>query len=133
MYALYKSPEVLMNVSWPCGRGVEDVTRALALKSDLPLERGVKVSRRCGSIDVMVTNVKGRKVHLHEGESVDFRADGRDGHYDAPTGHVVVDGAPYSGYILMDEDGDLSDLLYDDPEVHATAMGLRLEVMPMGE
>lgn len=47
--------------------------------------------------------------------------------------HVIVDGMFYSDYILMDEDGTLSDVQYDDPEIYATAMGLRLEVMPMGE
>lgn len=172
MYALYAKPEVLMNVTWPRGRGVEDVTRSLALKSDLPLEWGVTVSRRSGSISVTVTNARGRKAHVHEGKSVDFHANGRDGYYDAPTGHgmvtvhedrrvgtiydtdflddlrdladrvhivevhpdhVIVDGELYSGYILMDEDGTLSDLSYGDPEVYATAMGLRLEVMLMGD
>lgn len=44
-----------------------------------------------------------------------------------------MDGVPYSEYILMDEGGALSVLPYGDPEVYATAMGLRLEVMPMGE
>lgn len=172
MYALYAKSKVLMNVTWPRGNSAEDVTRSLALKSDLPLKWGVTVSRRSGSISVTVTNAKGCTVHVHEGESVDFHADGRDGYYDAPTGHdmvtvhedrrvgtiydtdflddlrdladrvhivevhldhVIVDWEPYSGYILMDEDGALSDLPYDDPEDYAIAMGLRLEVMPMGE
>ena len=38
MYALYAKPEILMNVTWPRGKSAEDVTRALAFKSDLPLE-----------------------------------------------------------------------------------------------
>ena len=172
MYALYAKPEALMNVTWPCGNSAEDATRSLALKSDLPLEWSVTVSRSSGSISVTVTNAKGYTVHVHEGKSVDFYADGRDGYYDAPTGHdmvtvhedrrvgtiydtgflddlrdladrvhmvevhldhVIVDGVLYSGCILMDEDGALSDLPYDDPEVYAMAMGLRLEVMPMSE
>lgn len=172
MYALYAKSKVLMNVTWPRGKSAEDVTRSLAFKSDLPLEWGVKVSRRSGNISVTVTNARGRTVHVYEGRSVDFHVDGRDGYYDAPTGHdmvtvhedrmvgrvydtdslddlrdladrahsvevhpdhVIVDGEPYSEYILMDEDGALSDLMYGDPEDYAIAMGLRLEVMPMGE
>ena len=35
--------------------------------------------------------------------------------------------------VLASQGGALSVLPYGDPEVYATAMGLRLEVMPMGE
>lgn len=83
MYALYKSPEVLMNVSWPRGRGVEAVTRALAHTDNIPLNWDVCVSPVCGAIKVVVTNARGRQVALNEGDSIDFHGNGRDGRYDS--------------------------------------------------
>ena len=164
--------EVLMNVTWPRARSVEDVTCALAHTEGVPLKWDVNVSQVCGAVGIVVTTAKGRDVRVQRGKSVDFYADGRVCRYDAPTyhdmvtlhedrrvgtvydtdllddlrdladrvhivevhlDHILVDGDVYSGYILMDEDGGLTDLPYGDPEVYADAMGLRLEVLPMGE
>ena len=84
MYALYNSPNVLMNVSWPRGRSAEDVTRALAHTERVPLKWDVAVSSVCGAIKVVVTNARNKQVALNEGDSVAFHKCGRDGRYDAP-------------------------------------------------
>lgn len=108
MYALYKSPEVLMNVSWPRGRGVEDVTRALAHAEDVPLKWDVAVSAVCGAIKVVVTNARNRSVALNEGDSVDFYSCGRDGRYDASddADMVKVHGLVRVGWIYDVDDVD---------------------------
>lgn len=47
--------------------------------------------------------------------------------------YVIVDRVRYDGYILRDEDGTLSELPYDDPQVYATAMGLDVKAVPLAE
>lgn len=47
--------------------------------------------------------------------------------------HVIVDRETYSGFILEDECGCLSDLPYDDPHDYAIAMDLNVETVSMSE
>lgn len=47
--------------------------------------------------------------------------------------HVIVDREPYSGYILEDDCGSISELPYGDPHDYAIAMDWRCELLPVGE
>ena len=47
--------------------------------------------------------------------------------------HVIVDREMYSGYILEDECGRLSDLPYGDPHDYAIAMDMSVEIVSVSE